>query len=180
VNCFYNYSLRTAFLDISSLAALGDVYSFRLEEGVSSMIQKTNGLFGLTSYYEGNNYIMPDSEINITAHENIKDLPADPLYELTYKAKVVAGDLVNETGNYGLFVSQTNTNSVVIYQYDMESDSLITTLYKDFDQRIEVSNFIQTADNGVVILAGIYILGKYQRPVLIKIPKDSFLPEEEE
>ena len=52
VNCFYNYTLRTVFLDVSSLAATGDIYSFQTEEGISSIIQKSGSLFGLTSYYE--------------------------------------------------------------------------------------------------------------------------------
>ncbi len=180
VNCFYNYTLRSVFLDVSSLSATGDIYSFQIEEGISSLIHKQGSVFGLTSYYEGNNYILPEADINVLTSQNIKDLPGDPLYELTFKAGVIAGELVNEAGNYGLFISQTNTSSVVVYQYEMASDSLISTLYKDFDQRIEVSDFIQTADHGIAILAGIHILGKYQRPVLIKVPEDSFIPVEEE
>lgn len=179
VNCFYNYTLRTVFLDISSLGETGDIYSFQIEEGISSVIQKSGNLFGVTSYYEGNNYIMPDVEINVNSSESIKDLPAVPLYELTYKAEVVAGNLVTESDAYALFISQTNDDAVVIYQYAMESDSLVRTLTRDFDQRVMVSDFIQTSDRGVAILAKIYILGKYQRPVLIKIPEATFLPEEE-
>ena len=63
--CFYNYTLRTVFLDGSSLDATGDIYSFQIEEGISSPIQKSGSLFGLTSYYEGNNYILPEVEINV-------------------------------------------------------------------------------------------------------------------
>ena len=179
VNCFYNYTLRSVFLDGSSLSATGDIYSFQIEEGISSMIHKSGSLFGLTSYYEGNNYILPEAEIDVLASQNIKDLPGNPLYELTFKAGVIAGELSNEASDYALFVSQTNTNSIVIYQYEMESDSLNNTLYRNFDERVEVADFIQTTDNGIAILAGIHILGKYQRPVLIKIPEEQFLPEEE-
>ena len=66
-----------------------------------------------------------------------------------------------------------------MYQYDLESDSLINTLYRNFDERIEVSDYIQTSDEGIAILAGIHILGKYLRPVLIKIPAETFFPEKE-
>ncbi len=179
VNCFYNYTLRSVFLDGSSLGSTGDIYSFQIEEGISSLIQKSGSLFGLTSYYEGNNYILPAVEINVLASQNIKDLPGDPLYELTFKAGVIAGDLTVGTDDQALFISQTNTNSIVIYQYDMNTDSLINTLYRNFNERVEVSDYIQTADKGIAILAGIHILGKYQRPVIIKIPVSEFLPEEE-
>jgi hypothetical protein len=179
VNCFYNYTLRTVFLDGSSLSATGDIYSFQIEEGISSLIQKSGNLFGITSYYEGNNYMMSGAEIDVLSSGNIKDLAAEPLYELTYKAAVMAGPLNSSEEDYALFVSQTNDNSVVIYQYSLESDSLINTLTREFDERVEVRDLIQTADHGVAILAGIYILGKYQRPLLIKMPETPFLPEEE-
>lgn len=179
VNCFYGYTLRTVFLDGSSLGATGDIYSYQVEEGISSIIQKSGSLFGLTSYYEGNNYILPGVEINVLASQNVKDLPSNTLYELTFKAGVIAGGISDEDKEHALFLSQTNANAIVMYQYDLGSDSLINTHYRNFDERIEVSDFIQTSDDGIAILAGIYILGKYLRPVLIKIPSETFFPEEE-
>jgi hypothetical protein len=178
VNCFYNYTLRTVFMEMASLGATGDIYSFQTEEGISSVIQKGGNIFGLTSYYEGNNYIMPASELNVNTSANIKDLPADPLYELTYRAEVIPGNLELDTASYTLFASQTNDNSMVIYQYEKDTEVLVNTLYRQFDQRVVVNELIQTADKGIAILGGIYILGKYQRPLLIKLDQESFLPEE--
>jgi hypothetical protein len=43
---------------------------------------------------------------------------------------------------------------------------------------VEVADFIQTGDGGVAVLAGIHILGKYRRPVLVKMREDQFVPEE--
>ncbi len=179
VNCFYNYTLRCVFLDASSMGTTGNLYSFRTEEGISSMLYKSGSLFGMTSYYEGNNYILPETEVNVNSSDNIKDWPANPLYELTFKAKVLAGEIATDSADYELFVSQTNSNSLVMYKYAMESDSLLATIYKEFDERLEVKDFIQTADKGIVVLARIYILGKYQRPMLIKFPPETFLPEKE-
>jgi len=179
VSCFYNYALRTVFLDISSLNATGDLYSFQTDEAVSSLIHKSGSLFGITGYYEGNNYIVPETEIDVSASQSIKDLPGEQLYELTHQARVIAATLETDLEDFSLFTSQTNGNAIVIYQYSMESDSLVNTLYRNFDERVEVVDMIQTADHGIAILAGIFILGKYQRPVLIKLQEDLFLPEEE-
>jgi hypothetical protein len=178
VNCFYNYTLRTVFLDLASLNANGDIYSFQTEEGISSVIQKGGTLFGLTSYYEGNNYVVPAADLNVNTSANIKDLPANPLYELTYRAEVIAGNLELDTASYTLFVSQTNDNSMVIYQYERDTEVLVNTLYRQFDQRVVVNEVIQTADKGIAIMGGIYILGKYQRPLLIKLDQEAFIPEE--
>jgi len=179
VNCFYNYTLRTVFLDVSSLAATGDIYSFQIEEGISSLIQKSGALFGLTSYYEGNNYIMAGTEIDVLSSGNIKDLPAEPLYELTYRAAVMAGSLITDEDQFALYISQTNDNSLVVYQYDLETDSLVNTLTREFDERVEVRDFIQTSDQGIAVLAGIYTLGKYKRPLLLKMDPGQFVPEED-
>lgn len=179
VNCFYNYTLRTVFLDGSSLAATGDIYSFQIEEGISSVLQKIGNIFGITSYYEGNNYIMPAAEIDVLSSGNIKDLPAEPLYELTYKAPVMAGPLYADEAHFALFISQTNDNSLVIYQYDLESDSLVNTHNRAFNEGIEVRDFIQTQDQGIAVLAGIYTLGKYMRPLILKLPPTLFVPEED-
>ncbi len=77
---------------------------------------------------------------------------------------------------YALFVSQTNANAIVMYQYAMDSDSLVNTIHRTFDQRVEVSDVIQCEDDGVAILASIYLLGKYRRPVLFKEAAATFFP----
>lgn len=179
INCFYNYTLRTVFLDVSSLEATGDIYSFQTEEGISSIIQKSGSLFGLTSYYEGNNYIMAGAEVDVLSSGNIKDLPAEPLYELTYRAPVMAGSLITDEDQFALYISQTNDNSLILYQYALETDSLINTYTREFDEGVEVRDFIQTADQGIAILADIYTLGKYKRPLLLKLDPGIFIPEEE-
>ncbi len=178
VNCFYNYTLRTVFLDVSSLGATGDIYSFQTEEGISSIIQKSGSLFGLTSYYEGNNYIMTGAEVDVLSSGNIKDLPAEPLYELTYRAAIMAGSLITDEDQFALYISQTNDNSLVVYQYALETESLINTFSRKFDEGVEVRDFVQTADQGIAILANIYTLGKYKRPLLLKLDPGAFVPEE--
>lgn len=179
ISCFSNYTLRTVFLDISSLNHSGDIFSFQTDEAISSMIHKSGSVFGLTGYYEGNNYIVPDTIVDVSTSQSIKDFEVELLYELTYKSPVVSTSITKDGVSYALFVSQTNANSIVIYQYDMESDSLINTIYRTFDQRVEVADVIQCDDDGVAVLAGIYLLGKYRRPVLYKETAELFFPPEE-
>ncbi|MCP4312643.1 MAG: hypothetical protein GY790_15380 [Bacteroidetes bacterium] len=179
LSCFYNYTLRTVFLDISSLNHSGDIFSFQTDEAISSVIHRSGSLFGFTGYYEGNNYIVSETEVDVNASQSIKDFEADQLYELTYQAKVVATSISKDGAEYALFVSQTNANSIVIYQYTMDADSLINTIHRTFDQRVEVAGVIQTEDKGVAILAGIHLMGKYRRPVLFKELAELFFPEED-
>ncbi len=177
VNCFFNYTLRTVFLDRASLNPTGNIYSYQTEEGISAVMSKGESIFGLTSYYEGNNYILPNVTLDVSASQNIKDFSAEPLYELTYRAGVHPLVFETDSANYALFVSQTNSSSMVIYQFDMDSDSLLMTHYKEFDQEVQVRDVLQSTDKGLVVLCGTRILGKYRRPLLVKIPVDQFLSE---
>lgn len=175
VNCFYNYTLRGVFLDHASLGATGDVYSFQIEEGISSLLHLSENRFGMTSYYEGNNFLVSAAEIDVSASQNIKDLPGTPLYEITEKAAVRSRKIEVEGTEYSLFLSQTHSNSLVGYQIEPVSDSLVKTHHISFDERVQVADCIQTADGGVTILASIHILGKYRRPLLVKMREDAFL-----
>lgn len=178
VSCFSNYTLRTMFLDISSLNATGDLFSFQTDEAISAVVHKSGSLFGLTGYYEGNNYIVSEADIDVGISQSIKDFQGQQLYELTDKAKAVSVVAETEQGTYALFASQTNANSVVVYQHAIDADSLIMTHHRYFDERVEVSDIIQTEDGGIAILGQIYVLGKYQRSFLIKEPKELLIPED--
>ncbi|MFH0757226.1 MAG: hypothetical protein V2B15_08070 [Bacteroidota bacterium] len=178
VSCFSNYTLRTMFLDISSLNATGNVFSFQTDEAISAVIHKTGSLFSLSGYYEGNNYLVPEADIDVGISQSIKDFQVRQLYELTNKAKVVSEAVKSGSDEFALFASQTNANSIVIYQYAMDSDSLVMTHHRYFDERVEVSDIIQTADGGIAILGQIHVLGKYKRSFLLKEPKELLNPED--
>jgi hypothetical protein len=155
---------------------LGNIYSFQTEEAVSSLIQRTGNRYALTRYYSNNNYLLGDIEVDISTSQNFNDLTGVILNELIHDAKVLSKRINVGTTSYLLFASQTNSNSMVTYQHAAEADSLIATHYHQFNERVEVADIIQTTEKGVALLGKIYILGKYQRPVLVKLPVRTFSP----
>jgi len=179
VSCLYNYTLRTAFLNGSSLALSGDLFSYQTNEAVSSLIYKGMDYFGTTGFYEAGNYILPHSALDVGSSQNIKDYPLESLYELTERAKVYSALIADGAEGYMLTASQTNANSLVIYQYALESDSLVATHHRHFDHRVEVAGIIPTSDNGVTVLAQIHVTGKYRRTLLLKEPGELFFPEDD-
>ncbi|MCK5462518.1 MAG: hypothetical protein KAI95_05855 [Bacteroidales bacterium] len=176
VNCFYNYTLRTVFFESARLTMLGNIYSFQTEEAVSSIIQRTGNRYALTRFYSNNNYLLGDVEVDISTSQNFNDITGDILNELVHDAKVLSKQITVGSTSYLLFASQTNSNSMVTYQHAADVDSLITTHYHQFNERVEVADIIQTKEEGVALLGKIYILGKYQRPVLVKLPVRTFSP----
>jgi hypothetical protein len=176
VNCFYNYTLRTVYFESAGLTMLGNIYSFQTGEAISSLIHRTGNRYALTRFYSNNNYLLGDVEVDIHTSQNFNDITGVILHELVHDAKVLTRKITIGSTSYLLFSSQTNSNSMVTYQYAAEADSLIATHYHPFNERVEVGDLIQTSDEGVALLGRIYILGKYQRPVLVKLPVRNFSP----
>ena len=138
--------------------------------------QRAGNRYALTRFYSDNNYLLGDVEVDVNTSQNFNDLTGEMLHELVHDAKVLAKQISIGTTSYLLFASQTNSNSMVTFQHAAEADSLIFTHYHQFNERVEVGDMIQTSDDGVALLGRIYILGKYQRPVLVKLPVTDFTP----
>jgi hypothetical protein len=155
----------------------GNIYSYQIDNALSSLEQRDDKRYAMTRFYEGNNYFLGDVEVDISTSQNFNDITNNVLNELTRKAKILS-DRINVAGSdYLLFVSQTNSNSIITYQQSAETDSLLATHITPFNERVEVAGMIQTRDEGVAILAQIYVLGKYKRPMLIKNPSSLYRPE---
>ncbi len=176
VNCFYNYSLKAAFLD-AGLSLKGNIYSYQIYNSLSSLEQRSGNVYAMSRFYEGNNYFLGEVEVDISTSQNFNDITNNVLNELTQKAKVLSKKISVSESDYILFVSQTNSNSIITYQQAAEADSLLATHINPFNERVEVASIIQTKDEGVAILAQIYVLGKYKRPILIKNPARLYKPE---
>ena len=155
---------------------MGNIYSFQTQAAVSSLIHRTEKRYALTRFYSNNNYLLGDVEVDIATSQNFNDLTGEMLHELVHDAKVLSKKITVGSNSYILFASQTNSNSMVTYQYAADADSLLATHYHQFNERVEVSDIIQTNEEGVALLGRIYILGKYQRPVLVKLPVRTFSP----
>jgi len=176
VNCFYNYSLRAAYLD-AGLSVMGNIYSYQMDNALSSLEQRSGNVYAMSRFYEGNNFFLGEVEVDINTSQNFNDITNNVLNELTQKAKVLSERISIGGSEYILFVSQTNSNSIITYQQAAEADSLLATLINPFNERVEVAGMIQTQDEGMAILAQIYVLGKYKRPMLIKNPARLYQPE---
>ncbi len=77
---------------------------------------------------------MAGAEVDVLNSGNIKDLSAEPLYELTYRAPGDGRLLITDENQFALYRSQTNDNSLILYQYALETDSLINTYTREFEK----------------------------------------------
>lgn len=174
VNCFSNYSLRVNFLNEAGALYPGNIYSFQTEAAISSFSHKTGNQYALTRYYSGNNYLIPDIEVEKNVSQNFNSIEGTSLFELTTDAAVVSMKMRKGETESILFASQTNSNSLIIYQYAVDSTKQISVYQRDFNDKIEVCDMIQSEDESIIVLGKIFILGKFPRPFLTKIPVTDF------
>ena len=174
VNCFSNYTLRTVFLDEAGNLLNGNIYSFQTDAAISSLVQKRENMYALTRYYDGNNYLIPDIEVETGLSQNFNSEKAISLFELKQEASVRSMKIKKGDRESVLFASQSNSNSLLLYQYDLETDERLSIYEQNFNDRIEVCDMIQAKDEGIVVLGQIFVSGKFPRPFLIKVPAREF------
>ncbi len=175
INCLSDYTLGVRFFESDGNNTGGWIYSHQIENAVSSLLHKEGDLYGMTRYFNRKNYISPTVEVDVTSLQNFNDSTQNPIPEIVPDAKVEAIRATFDNTDYLLFASTTNSNSIVIYKYSLESDALLKKVEVSFAYNIEVRAIIQDpSDEGIVLLAHHFVTGRYLRPVLIKIPKRDF------
>jgi hypothetical protein len=175
VNCLYNYTLGVRFFGSDGSSTGGWIYSHQIENAVSSLIHKEDDSYAITRYFNRKNFLNPTIEVDVTSLQNFNDSTQNPLPELVTDAKVSSMKALFGEAEYMLFASTSNSNSLVIYKYALDNDELLKTVEVGFADKIEVTQIIQDPeDRGIIILAQLHVIGRYQRPVLIKIPAKDF------
>ena len=173
VNCFDNYTLRVDFFNSNGNRTSGSIYSFQIEAALSSLIYKQQNVFSFTRYYQGENYVVPAIEVNTSISQNFNDITGFPLPELTSQAKVYS-NIISDSDTTLVFTSNTNKNSIQFYKFKLNEEELSDQFEIPFDVKTELGGAIVTDDLGMAILARVFVLGKYPRPAIIKVPPEKF------
>lgn len=175
VNCLYNYTQGVLFFGNDGTSTGGWIYSHQIENAISSLLHKEEDVYGVTRYFNNTNYINPSVNVDVTSLQNFNDSTQNPMPELVPNAPVSSVIATFGATDYALYASTSNSNSVVISQYTLDTDELYHKVEVEFASKIEVKQIIQdTKDKGILILAQHYVTGRYLRPVLIKIPVRDF------
>lgn len=171
--CLSNESLRVVFLDGLTNKSKGDIFSQGTKASISSFLHKDDNKFAYTRYYKGDCYITLDSAINTSVSQQF-NATGTILPELTYNAKVYSNKLITDRDTSMVFISTTNRNSVIVYQYKMNEEEPVNKFEIGFDEKIEICTATETVDMGYAVLVRIYVSGQYPRPMIIKLPPEKF------
>lgn len=176
VNCLSNATLSINFFNEGGNPTGGYIYEHQaLYSAPSSLIHKEDNMYALTRYNTGKNFLSSTIEVDITVPQRFSDSIQNPLYELPEKARIISDKVEFNGVKYMLFTSVNQSNSIVIYQYNMNDDERIHTYSMPFNDNTDVVDVIQDFnDEGIVILARTYVTGRYIRPMVVKVSKEKF------
>ena len=177
-NGFYDFTLSTIFTDLSGNnedGVVGRLQGFRDEDGMSSAIHLGAGRFAGSRFSNGDNYILPGVDVNVT---RLTDIPTtetfvgNPFPELVRDAPVVVKQITVDERNVVLYGSNTQSGQIVLLAYSSETGQLLGTKYLGFSNPYQLASFNSTEDGGLVVLGNTAVAGRFARFCLFKLSID--------
>ncbi len=172
VNTLYNYTLSLIFVNPSNGDRTGVVQGYRYDGGASCLLSLDGSNFALGRFVFSEHFIMPSVNISMNSITNMDDLGGAYLAELAPDAKTKVKRMTVSGKDAIVFATNTNSNQVVIYAYDMVNFELILKKYLGFANPVKVGAIIQTSDKGIGVLVQTKVTGRFKRLGFYKIPKE--------
>jgi hypothetical protein len=171
-NAFYNYTLSLVFVNASNGDRTGVAQGFLYKGGASSLLSIQSNTFALSRFSFGENYILPSINIDINSISVINDLGGGALAEIEADSETRLKKMTIDGNETIVFATNTNSNQVIIYAYDITGTRLLFKKYLGFSNPVKVGSIIQTSDGGIGILVQTMVAGRFKRLGFYKIPKE--------
>ncbi len=170
---FYNYSFSTLFVNKTDGSVSGFINGYRYEGAIGSMVDLSGGKFAFSMYNQGENYFFPTYDISTTSTLSIENLSGKLIHRLHENANVITKNMLVNGKDVVIFAANTKNNQIAMYFYDKISGDLLGTKDISDSNPIEISNFVQTSDGGIIIVGRTYVIGQFSRVFIRKISTDN-------
>lgn len=169
VNCYYNYTMTMLFTKASDGTLTGQLNTFQDDAAISSAIATEANRFSLSRYYVGDNFIFASVELDMNASQGANTFEDMHLPELSDDARVKSIITMINGREVIVFASQTKTNRIVLYFFSLDNGELLTVMYLNASNPVEMASLIATQDKGLAVLAQTYVAGRFPRNALFKL-----------
>lgn len=173
-NGFFNYTFSLVFSDFSS----DDPFRVEGQQdqgGFCALMPLTGSKFAASRFNFGDNYFLPNVDINTGDITNISDDSGlyDGLYfrELTPNALVKIHRATIDAKPVVIYGSSTISKQIGLYVYDENTGAFIKSKYLGFSNTYEIANIISTTDGGLAVSGVAYMAGRFPRICLFKLSK---------
>ena len=171
-NGFYNYTFSLVFTDLNADDPSGVAQGQQDDGGISALLPLEESTFAMSRFNFGDNYILPNTEINTTGVSSSIDMTGFSMPELKEDAKVILERVTVNGQKILIYGSDTKNGQIALIAYDELSGELKGTKYLGFAFPYEIAGFVQTADEGLAVAALTQVAGRFPRICLFKLSKE--------
>lgn len=175
-NTLYNYTLSLVFVNAGNGQRTGVAQGFRYKGGASSLIHLQGNTFALSRFSFSENYILPSASMDLNAMTVLGDMGGAPLAEIEPDSETRVKKMQIAGKEMVVFATNTNSNQVIIYGFDLVTNQLVLKKYLGFANPVRVGSLIQTSDGGLAILVQTKVAGRFKRLALYKVPEKQLNP----
>ncbi len=174
-NGYYNYSMSMLFVNSGNGTQTGVINGFRAESAISSALYINGNSFALSRFDQGENFILPKTDLNTASTGITSDLNGNEHPEMTSNAFVNC-KMINVNGqDVTIFATSTKSGQILLYAYNATNGSLIGTHHLGRLNPYEAVSFVSTTDGGLAVLGNTFVNGRFSRITLIKISEKQLL-----
>ncbi len=172
LNGFYNFTMSMMFVRASNGELTGVINGFRDKGGISAATYLGNNQFALSRYDFGDNFFLPNTNVDMQGVAFSGDLEVNGFPELSPNAKVIVKKRNIDTREAIVYGSDTKTNQLVLYAYNPETGALLDVKYLGQTYPYEMGSFTFTSDGGLAVLGKTFVAGRFPRLTVFKLTKD--------
>jgi len=175
-NGFYNYTFSLVFTNFGD-EPIGVVQGQQDDGGFSAVTPLTGNKFASSRFNFGDNYLLPNKELNTSGITSSTDLGGYNLPELVPNAKVRILRTVIDSKNILIYGSDTKSKQIGLLFYEETTGKFISSRYLGFSNPFEIASFVQTSDEGLAVCGTTYLAGRFPRICIFKLSKDQLVSD---
>lgn len=174
-NGFVNFTISLIFTDLVSDDPLGVSQGQQDDGGLSAVRHLSGSTFAVSRFDEGDNYLLPNVDINMGSITSSVDLGGNPFPELVEEAPVIVKRMEINGQQVLLYGSNTRSGQIILLAYDADTGILMGTKYLGFSNPYQISGFTPTDDAGLAVVGNTSVAGRFDRLCLFKLSEQELI-----
>lgn len=174
-NGFNNYTISLTFVNATDGEPLGVMNGFRDLGYINAAYSIEDGTFALSKNSYGDNYLIPQLDIDERAVSSSSDLEANHFPEIDAQAPVIIKSYELQGREIIFYATHSKSKRIMLYAYDAADGSLLGVEYLGQTSPYEIGNIVATADGGMMVLGKTFVAGRFPRICLFKLTKEEVL-----
>lgn len=171
-NGFNNFTISLTFVNPTDGSPLGVMNGFRDLEYINAIQPLSNGNVALAKNSYGDNFLLPQAEVNTRAVSTSSELSTNNFPEIDPTARVVIKNIQIQNRDISLFATHTKSKRISLYVYDAENGSLQDIFYLGQSAPYEIGGLDRTSDGGLVVAGRTFVGGRFPRLCLFKLTRE--------